>query len=161
MTKVCWLLCFMVYQPFSGNSKLNQVILMKVCLFQGLRIFKYIFMVYSNFHTLICLYILWYRLYYIGYVFKCFHIGPLLSGIKWPWMVICHYTVNLSYNWDSLFRVSWMYDNMNYSFVLKTYGEHFSFFLFRKMYFFFYKNIKETYRIWKEFKNQFIRSVRD
>ena len=48
------LVCFfMVYQPFSGHLMLNQVILMKVCLFQGLCIFKYLFMMYCNFQILI------------------------------------------------------------------------------------------------------------
>ena len=53
---VGWLFCFTVYQPFSGHLTPNQVILMKVYLFHGLSIFKYLFMVYSNFQMLIFLY---------------------------------------------------------------------------------------------------------
>ena len=47
------MLCFTAYhQSFSGHLAPNQVILMKVCLFQGLRIFRYIFIVCSNFQVL-------------------------------------------------------------------------------------------------------------
>ena len=58
-----WLFCLIVYQPFSVHLTPNQVILMKVCLFQGLHIFKYLFMVFNNFQIVICFYIFLYCLY--------------------------------------------------------------------------------------------------
>ena len=62
---VGWLFfCFTAYKPFSGHLTANEVILTKVSLFQGLHIFKYLFMVYKDFQRLICFYILWYCSYF-------------------------------------------------------------------------------------------------